>query len=255
MPNGVHPKDTIMRQRLTALGILFFLLLSNLSIPPLRAQQQPKPQETTPTKDQSSPGEELYFIQIRVILAGTTGIVGTVPAELSDMKERLLQSFRYPAYTLWNTVRLSFFGNEETAAMLFPDHYIRLIPKGRAQNGGGIKIKAEVYYLPPENNTTTKFYLPGSTIPQPGQTITHPPIVGLESSPQQHQLPQPLLPIVSSALILKSNTWESVGGIPVRVNAQDQVRSSHLSSSPIPSAGQNTALGQTKFLILGLQHE
>ena len=63
-----------------------------------------------------------------------------------------------------------------------------------------------------------------------------------------------IFPVISSAMLLTGNNWEAIGGIPVRVNTRGRVSGNTLSTSPLNLTG-NPALGEQKYLILGLKME
>ncbi len=185
--------------------------------------------------------EKVYYIQIRVIFAGTTGIYGNVPRELSDMRQVLTKSFRYPQYEYSNMIRLSVFSNEEAAALVFPDHYIRLIPKGSVPDGKGLKLKAELYQAQSSRDMKTKI-----------QHQSLPNTISIQEK-ENEGLQSPILPMVSSAFILTGDKWNVFGGIPVQVNTQGIVTENTLSTSRLNHRGVNQTLGQKKYLILGIR--
>jgi len=228
---------------------LFFILIF-ICVPLVGLAQ---PAQTSAGNPAPATGDEtIYKLQIRVIFANTTGIFGNLPQELRDMQTVLTQSFRYPAFELRNTIRLSFFGDEDATALVFPEHYIRLTPKGTAKNKNAVKIKAELFHLPPGMNTTTRYFLP-----QPGNqdnpvNSTFPPSITQEEKSSGER---PLLPIISSALLLSAQSWEAVGGVPVRVNMQERVSSNTLSTNRFNSPGASTATGEKRYLILGIKLE
>lgn len=226
----------------------------------VKTDPQEKTVKTEAVPKAKESGNEVYHVLIRVIFAGTTGIYGSLPQELQDMKDILTQSFHYPAFDLSNTIRLSFFGDEDATAAVFPDHYIRLIPKGTSKDGKSVKVKAELYSVPQENNITAKYYLPipekanGKDPANPNPDTQDTPVnqfPAMATIEEKSGGKQPLLPLVSSAVILNNQTWEAFGGVPVRMNSQDRVSSNTLSSNPMA----NQAAGQKKFLILGMQLE
>lgn len=228
--------------------LIFFMIVTLIG--PFAFAAEEKEKETTAKEEISS--NNVFRVQIRVIFAGKTGIYGSVPRELRDMKPVLTDAFKYPSYELSNTIRLSFFGDEEATAMVFPEHYIRIHPRGTTKNGQDAKLKVELFNLPRESNITTKFY-----VPQPNQNPDSKggdftPIVGVEEKLGERQ---PLLPIVSSAIIASTKYWEAFGGVPVHVNAQNRVTSNRGSNNPFSSSGAYNALGKEQYLILGLKLE
>jgi len=128
--------------------VLFLFII--LAIPALSEEKA----QSKEAKDSNAGA--IYRIQVRVIYAGKTGIFGTVPAELSDMRQVLTQYMPYPSYELSNIIRLSVFGEEEATALAFPEHYLRLIPKGAITGERGLKLKAELYYVPAGADTKSK---------------------------------------------------------------------------------------------------
>jgi len=192
----------------------------------------------------SASSSEIYTLQIRVIFAGTSGNFGTVPNELSDMQTLLTKAFHYPTYEIENTIRLSVFSDEEATAVVFPDHVLRIIPKGAIAGENALKIKAELYQLPTGDATQTKLYL--GNLPQ---------VIGIEEKEKKEGQHQPVFPVMSSALRVSDRQWEAFGGVPVRVNTQGRVSANQMSSSPLTNPAESGALGMKKFLILGIQLE
>lgn len=183
--------------------------------------------------------DRVYYLRVRVIFAGRTGFLGEVIPELADMKAVLTQNFNYPSYELSNTIRLSLFGDEEATALAFPDHYLRVIPKGSTK-GNRLKVKVELYYVPQGSDTRTRV------------TTGEPPRVVQFQTESKEGSHSELFPIAGSAMILELKQWDAFGGVPVRVGAGGTVSSNTLSSSPITQPGNNTAPGASKFLILGI---
>lgn len=183
--------------------------------------------------------DRVYYLQVRVIFAGQTGIYGNVVQELADMQAILTRNFKYPSYELSNTIRLSLFGDEEATALVFPDHYLRVIPKGSA-TGNRLKVKMELYNVPQGSDTRTRI-----TTGEPSKVVQFQE----ENREGSHS---ELFPIAGSAMILDLKQWDAFGGVPVRVNTQGRVSSNTLSSSPITQPGVSAALGAPKFLILGI---
>ncbi len=182
----------------------------------------------------------VYYLQVRVIFAGQTGIFGNVIPELSDMRDLLTQNFKYPSYELSNTIRLSLFGDEEATALVFPDHYLRIIPKGSGK-ANQLRVKVELYFTPPQSEIRTRFQM--GEIPNQIQFQE-------KNKEDSHS---DLFPIVGSAMILMPHQWDAIGGVPVRVSTSGNVSSNTLSSSPISQSRMNAPTGASKFLILGIQ--
>lgn len=219
----------------------YLLILMLLSYTGAFAAETEKPVKTVPKKSEAS-SAQVYHVQIRVIFAGTSGDYGSVPNELSDMKTVLTQGFHYPSFELSNTIRLSLFSDEEATAVVFPDHYLRLIPKG-AVGGNSLKVKAEIYHIPMDDAAKIQVYL--GNLPQ---------VVGYEEKEKEGQH-RPVFPIVSSALLATAQQWEGFGGVPVRVTSQGRVNANTMSSSPLSVSGVNPTLGVQKYLILGVRLE
>lgn len=218
-------------------AIYFFLFLLFAPIPGIFGADSP------PAIASASPeipgADRVYYLQIRVIFAGQTGIYGNVIPELTDMRETLTKNFKYPSYELANTIRLSLFGEEEATAMVFPDHYLRVIPKGAA-SGDRLKAKVELYYSPQSNETRTRLEV--GEAPQKVQFQ--------EKSPEGSH--SPIFPIAGSAMFLDRMQWEAFGGVPARVSGSGRVSSNTLSSSPLSQPNVNPPAGASKFLILGI---
>ncbi|RJP22932.1 MAG: hypothetical protein C4527_20980 [Candidatus Omnitrophota bacterium] len=206
----------------------------------LEAGEKENVKEEKKTEASSS---DIYYLQVRVIFAGTSGIYGSVPRELSDMHRILTRSFEYPSYELSNRIRLSLFSDEEATALVFPEHYLRIIPKGTAEEGQAVKIKAELYNIPEERAQKAR--------------------VEIGERPQLYRLEETTpagggkqeFPILSSALLVTQKDWQAFGGVPIRVNSTGRVRSNVMSSSSLSTAGESTAIGEQKYLILGIQLE
>lgn len=186
--------------------------------------------------------DRVYYLQIRVVFAGTTGIFGNVVQELADMRDILTQHFSYPAYELSNTIRLSLFGNEEATALVFPEHYLRVIPKGSTK-GNRLKVKVELYHVAEGSETRTRV-----EIGEPSKRVQF-------QEKGQEGSHSTIFPIAGSAMILTPRQWDAFGGVPVRVNTQGRVSSNTLSSSPIAQPGVNASPGVQKYLILGIALE
>lgn len=192
---------------------------------------------STVTQEASVVSDTVYYIQVRVIFSGNTGIEGTMPRELNDMAGVLKTVFKYPSYELSNTIRLSVFGGESATALVFPNHYIRIIPKGEAKSQKGIKLKAEIYEVQSSINQE-QFFAQGDLN-----------ITGVKQTTEGSH--SPVFPVVASAMLLTQNNWEAVGGMPVRVDAGGRVSGNTLSTSP----NRSTSQGEQKYLILGLTLE
>ena len=187
-------------------------------------------------------GERVFSLQVRVIFGSSTGIQGDLGDDLTDMKELLLENFQYPAYERSNTIRLSLFGEEEATALVFPDHYLRVISKGVTKDGR-LRVKVELYQVSPEEDSKTKVY------------VGVPPNVISYQEKEKEGSHSPVFPIAASAMILAPRRWEAFGGVPIRVNAQGRVSSNTMSTSPFRSPAVSPALGAPKYLILGIQME
>ncbi len=235
------------------IALLLILMLSFVTW----AQDQSKEQGK-----QSPESGTIYKIQVRVIHAGTTGIYGNVPRELSDMRQLLTKAFKYPSYQLSNSIRLSVFGDEDAVALVYPEHYLRIIPKGGTKNGQGLKLKAELFHVSEEVDSKSKLFL-GNVPPlqnlnqsrseENGDSQPASPFMGVEEKKKGRE--KPLFPIVSSAVLITSESWEAFGGVPVRVDAQSQVSSNRLSTSPTSVVTGGKPAGIQKYLILGMQLE
>lgn len=222
--------------------ILFIFLSICFANYTLRAQNvepsQPEAETSAAPQD-----ERMYTLQVRVIFADTTGIYGTVIKELADMKQVLTQSFRYPAYELVNTIRLSVLGSEEATALVFPDHYLQIIPRGSTKDGS-LKVKIELYQIPYDNKEAKTDAFAGE-----------PPAILRYQEREKASKEQRIFPIMASAFALSTRQWEAFGGVPVRVNAARQVRSNTLSTSSIHPPGGTSPIGSQKYLILGIKLE
>lgn len=197
-------------------------------------------QDETIEENKTAPeiSDSVYYIQVRVIFSGKSGITGTVPRELQDMRNILKTSFKYPSYQLNNTIRLSVFGGEDAKALVFPNHYIRIIPKGESKSAGGLKLKAEIYEVK-EGINEERFFSQGDLN-----------LSGIKQETEGSH--SRVFPVVSSAMLLTPSNWEAVGGVPVRVTSSGRVSGNSLSTS---SFNSSTTSGQEKYLILGLRLE
>lgn len=203
-------------------------------------------------KKREYPNPQIYHISVRVILGQQTGIYGNVPRELDDMKESFAENLRYPGYELVNTIRLSVFAEDEAVAMIFPDYYLRLIPKGDLGNGQGLKIKAEIYNAPNEEELHTRIYLNAGRAGGGSLNARNAanPVISVEDRVRegQHSI---VFPILGSAAVVRPGRWETFGGVPIFVTGNDSVRTNRLSSAPLNT--QRETSGTKKFLILGIQ--
>jgi hypothetical protein len=198
----------------------------------------------TQTKPQISVDNNIYYIQVRVIFAGTTGIYGNVGRDLIDMRKVLNNAFKYPTYTLNNTIRLSVFSGEEADALVFPEHYLKIIPRASASDGS-LKAKIELYHIPDKNNDTrTDLYLRD---PERRGGIRY-------QEKEKSDKKPPVFPIMSSAMALNQN-WDAFGGVPIRVDSKNIVRSNSLSTANLSTGGSTESTGQQKYLILGIKLE
>ncbi|MBN2325985.1 MAG: hypothetical protein JXR73_02450 [Candidatus Omnitrophica bacterium] len=187
-----------------------------------------------------SKADATFYLKVRVIYAGTTGIYGSAPSDLADMTEILTRNFKYPSYELSNTIRFSFFGDEEATALVFPEHFLRILSKG-ATKDNRLRVKAELYHVPEIHDLRTRAWA--------GE-----PSLGVQFQEKiQEGRHSPVFPIISSAMILHPRQWDAFGGIPIRVNAQGGVRSNSLSSRPITQAQAGSSSGVLRYLILGIQ--
>ncbi len=217
--------------------LLIPLLLVCMSV--VAAEKAPAPVE----QKAESTSAEIYHVQVRVIFAGTTGMYGSVPRDLSDMHKILTRSFKYPSFELSNEIRLSLFSDEEVTALVFPEHYLKIIPRGTADGGEKLKVKAELYNIPEERARHL-----GISLGERPQRYHVGEVTGSNEKKQE-------FPIMSSAMLLNEDDWDAFGGVLVRVNTQGRVRSNVMSSSPLNSSGESNTLGQQKFLILGVRLE
>ena len=199
-------------------------------------------QESANSDKVAAASDQVFYLQVKVVFGGMTGIYGAVPQELAPMKAVLTQIFNYPSYELSNTIRLSLWGDEEASALVFPGHYIRFIPKGTAQSGRSLKVKAELYEVKDQ-----KEY-------EAFATLGDIKVSGVKEKSSGERSDR-LFPIVSSALILTDANWETIGGVPVRVTSTGRVSGNTLSSSPLGQGTVPGALGQPKYLILAFQLE
>lgn len=183
---------------------------------------------------------DVFRLQIRVIFADTTGIRGTIPKELGDMAMTLRKYFDYPAFELSNSIRLSTFSDEDVVALVFPDHYLRITPKGKSKDA--IKAKLELFYLPQNSAERTRITTGG---------IDDAPKVKLDSFSRAGR-DEPM-PIISSALVVDDKDWEAFGGVPVRYNSQGTLQSNRLSTSGFSTSTEPT--GRKRFFILAVKME
>ncbi|MBI1390444.1 MAG: hypothetical protein GC154_18560 [bacterium] len=189
------------------------------------------------------PGAEtvkVHHIQVRVIFADSTGQFGTVPDELRDMRDTLLAAFHYPSFELSNNIRLSTFSDEDVTALVFPDHYLRITPRG--EDKSGVKARMEMFYLPAQSGGNTRVYAGGDGSP----------LVRIDDKSTKDD---PLMPILSSAALLNSKTWEAFGGVPVRVTTQGAVNSNTLSSNSLSSSISPMPQGRARYLIVAARLE
>lgn len=192
---------------------------------------------TTEANEAQAMSDAVYYVQVRVIFSGNTGIVGTVPRDLRDMSAVLKSAFKYPSYELSNTIRLSVFGGEDATALVFPNHYIRIIPKGETKTQPGLKLKAEVYEVQ-ESIGQERFFSQGDFN-----------LKGIKQTTEGSH--SPVFPVVSSAMFLTQNNWEAIGGVPVRITSAGRVSGNTLSTTSLHSSSS----GEQKYLILGLTLE
>ena len=185
-------------------------------------------------------GADVFRLQVRVIFADSTGIRGTIPKELGDMGLTLRKYFDYPAFELSNTIRLSTFSDEDVVALVFPDHYLRIIPKGKTKDA--IKAKLELFYLPQNSAERTRITTGG---------VDDAPKVRLDSFSRAGR--DGPMPIISSAVVVGDKEWEAFGGVPVRYNSQGTLQSNTLSSGGFSISTEPT--GRKRFLILAVKME
>ncbi len=206
---------------------LFFLLLSLFILHPVHS-----------TDDEDI---DVIRLQIRVIFADSTGIRGTIPSELGDMSLVLNKYFDYPSFELSNTVRLSTFSDEDAVALVFPDHYLRITPKGKAKKG--VKAKLELFHLP-QNSAERARIITGGANDAPKVRLDSVTRAGREGP----------MPIVSSAMILDDDKWDAFGGVPVRYTSQGELKSNSLSTSGFSTSNPGPT-GRQRFLILAVRME
>ena len=192
----------------------------------------PEPARDTPA------GDRVFTFHVRVIFGSATGFPGYVANELADMKSLLTENFDYGSYERSNTIRLSLFDGEEATALVFPEHYVRILPKG-VTSDGRLRVKVELYHVNAEIESKTKAYV---GLP--------PNLLSYQENEGRHS---PVFPIAASALILTPRRWEVFGGVPVRVNTQGRVSATTPSTSPFRSPAVSQALGAPRYLILGIQ--
>jgi len=219
--------------------ILFFTIYALPAATGEESEEKAKPKTEVKAETAS---DTVYYMQVRVVFAGKTGIYGNVPRELADMKSLLTQSFRYPSYELSNSIRLSLFGDEEATALVFPEHFLRVIPKGEGKDGDSLKAKVELYHVPPRQRDSRMRFNAG----EPPNQIQYQE----KEKEGQHSK---IFPIAASAMVLTQKDWEAFGGIPVRVNTSGQVNSNTLSTMSLNT--QPSAMGRQQFLILGIRLE
>ncbi len=222
-------------------------------------------QEANPDSERRERSDQIYRLQLRVIFAGKTGFYGTVPPQLADMQGLLTSSFQFASYQLAYTIRLSLFSDEEISARIFPEHYVRVIPKGTAQEGEALKAKIEIYHVPPQDNSETRYFL-GTRLKsnreeEPERQIERRrdreaddsfPVMGVEETIKK-QGKKPLFPLMSAAAILTKKDWEAFGGVSIRLNNRNEPSSNTLSAGSSLQGGGTT--GVEKHLIVGVKLE
>lgn len=184
----------------------------------------------------ASATEAVHNIEIRVIFGGETGFRGHAPRELRDMGETLTGRFDYASYELSNRMRLGLMDGEEARALLFPNHYLRLIPKGGAADG--LRVVAEIYEIGP--NRGEDWFMTTGDIE----------VAGIRREGELRTDRE--LPVLASAMVLNGREWETIGGIPVRVNAAGEAAAYRSTGTPGFREGP---AGRRKFLILGMKIE
>lgn len=196
-------------------------------------------QETqAPAAATTAGASPVYTLQVRVIFAQQTGFVGRIPSELQDMGELLQTAFDFPGYQLSNTIRLSTFADEQITTLLFPGHYLHVIPRGGAD--GNLAAKLELYHITEAHNQRLQAHI--------GNLLEDDYRLQVEEETQpQAKLP----PVVSSALNITRDQWKAFGGTPVRVSAAGGGNSRTLSSAPL--SANASSKGRTQHLILAVR--
>lgn len=184
-------------------------------------------------------------IECRVILAGKSGISGSVPRDLADMRNILRDRFKtYGTYTLQNTVWMSAWAGEEAVSMVFPDHILTLKVVSVDPKTSRAKVTVTLELDRGETLTETEDFV------RSGQTAVR---------REREYADKPLEPLTlhRSALTVSPDNWRVVGGNLVRVSAdrRDIVsggnRGTGLSSSGITSRSRKP--GMDRYLIIGLR--
>jgi hypothetical protein len=129
------------------------------------------------------------------------------------------------------------FGGEDATALVFPNHYIRIIPKGETNTQPGLKLKAEIFEVQ-ENISQERFFSQGDLN-----------LNGVKQTTEGSH--SPVFPVVSSAMLLTQNNWEAIGGVPVRVTSAGRISGNTLSTTSLNSS----VSGEQQYLILGLTLE
>lgn len=184
--------------------------------------------------------DSIYSIDIRVIFADTTGIVGTVPMDLMDIGFDLKQTFDYGSYALWNQISLNVFGDDHASALVFPDHYLTVEARGET-GSGDLKAQVEIVHVPQRDERRSRTNI--------GNLLEDDLRFEID---ERTGRPQRLMPIIRSAALLEEGEWSLFGGIPVRVNSQRQISGNRISSSPL-SSDTTRPVGRERYLILAVQ--
>ncbi len=183
-------------------------------------------------------------IEVRVILAGTTGIGGSVPRELNDMRSVLTDRFKnYRNYQLVNTIWLSAWGGEKSASLVFPQHILSTEVVAVDPTGTRAKVKVSLDLDRGGAFTKTEDFARAGDI-----------AIGRERKTDGALEP---LNLLRSALTVGPDSWRAVGGVQVRVSndmkdvVSDYRRSNSLSTTNLQPRGDEPAL--VRYLVIGIR--
>jgi len=210
---------------------------SESSSAPQAGQPASQPQESEPlTVDDFGTDLDL---EVRVLLGQKAGVVGTLPADLDDMRDVLQHKFNYTTYSLWNTLHVVAWPGEQTVVQVVPGHYL-VVETLAADAARGI-VKARVSVCRDEGEPAVRReFLAGQ---QGAVEVTHAPRVSAQ--------PPDLL---SSPMTVTRTDWKVIGGVELWLSADGERLRSTLPGKTLMNAGSPEEIGQTKrFLIVGVK--
>ena len=186
-------------------------------------------------------------IEVRVILAGTSGIGGSFPRELFDMRSVLAQRFKqYRSFRTVNTIWVSSWAGETATTLVFPRHVLSVDVVAVDPRGPRAKVTVSLDLDRAGALTETDDFVRADDV-----------AIGQEREWKGKEDIEPLS-LLRSSMTVDSKKWRVVGGTQVRltgdlkeITSDPQRGSTSLSAGGVRSSRDDGAL--IRYIIIGLR--